>query len=106
MKHLSIALPLAIGLLAARAAWADPRLDEKVYTPFVQNGVAELELRSARQDGAAAAGDMTTVLEGEYGLNDRVSLAVVGAVERSPAQAGRFTSVGLEAVVYICLLYT
>jgi hypothetical protein len=100
MKLKLIALPLAAALLSASGAAADPRLDEKVYTPYVQNGVAELELRTARQNGAAA-GEMTTVVEGEYGLNDRLSLAVVGAVERSPDQSSRLTSIGLEAVAYI-----
>lgn len=87
--------------MAATTAHADPRLDEKVYTPYVQNGVAELEIRSGRQNGGATGGNMTTFLEGEYGLNDRVSLALVGAIERSPGEGSRFTSVGLEAVAYL-----
>ena len=101
MKLQLAILPIAIGLFAATGALADPRLDEKVYTPYIQNGVAEFEVRTARQNGGAQAGDMTTVLEGEYGLNDRVSLALVGGVERSPAVGSRLTSVGLEAVAYL-----
>ncbi|HEY7852606.1 MAG TPA: hypothetical protein VIB82_06490 [Caulobacteraceae bacterium] len=101
MRFLLIALPLAACLFAASGASADPRLDEKVYTPFVQNGVAEFELRTAGQDGGAQGGDMTTVVEAEYGLSDRVSLAVVGGVQRSPAEGTRLTSIGLEAVAYI-----
>jgi hypothetical protein len=101
MKFPLLALPLAVGVLTATGAVADPRLDEKVYTPYVQNGVAELELRTARQNGGATAGDTTTVVEGEYGLNDRLSLALLGAIERSPDQSSRLTSVGLEAVGYI-----
>jgi hypothetical protein len=101
MKLKLIVLPLAAALLSVTGAAADSRLDEKIYTPYVQNGVAELELRNARQNGGATAGDKTTVIEGEYGLNDRLSLAVVGAVERSPDQSSRLTSIGLEAVAYV-----
>jgi hypothetical protein len=101
MKLSLTALTLAAGLLAATGAAADPRLDEKVYAPYVQNGVAELEVRNARQEGGGAAGEMTTVLEGEYGLNDRVSLAVVGGIERAPGAGNRLTSIGLEGVAYI-----
>ena len=101
MKLLLIALPLAACLFAAAGAIADPRLDEKVYTPFVQNGVAEFELRTAGQLGGPQDGDATMVLEAEYGLNDRVSLAAVAGLERSPGEGTRLTSIGLEAVAYV-----
>jgi hypothetical protein len=101
MKLAGYLLSLAISALIASAAQADPRLDEKVYSPYVLNGVAEFEARTAGQMGGAAAGDMTTVLEGEYGLNNRLSLAIVGAVQHSRAEGSRLTSVGLEAVFYI-----
>lgn len=102
MKHLSIALLLS---LAAGLAWtsarADPRLDEKVYSPYVERGVGEIEVRTAGQNGRQTGGDATTVIETEYGLSDRISLAVLGSVERSPEQRAHFTSIGLEAVGYI-----
>jgi hypothetical protein len=97
----ALSLGLAAGLLTATVAAADPRLDEKVYSPYIQNGVAELEVRTAGQNGGAAGGTTTTVLEGEYGLNDRMSLALVGAIGRAPGEASRFTSVGLEGVAYL-----
>lgn len=101
MKLVLMVMACATAGLVASAATADPRLDEKVYAPYVQNGVAEFEVRTAGQDGGAQGGDMTTVLEGEYGLSDRVSLAVVGAVQRSPTEGTRLTSIGLEAVAYV-----
>ncbi len=101
MKISDYLLPTVIGLLITTSAQADPRLDEKVYSPYVMNGVAEFEARSARQLGGASAGDMTTVFEGEYGFNDHLSLAVVGTLERSRADGSRFTGVGLEAVYAI-----
>ncbi len=100
MKRLLIPLLLA-AILEATGAAADPRLDEKVYTPYVQNGVAELEVYGARQNGGPTGGDATTVIEGEYGLNDRVSLSLVGAVARSGGEGSRLTSLGVEGVAYI-----
>jgi hypothetical protein len=97
----ALSLGLAATLLVATAAAADPRLDEKVYSPYIQNGVAELEVRTAGQVGGASGGTTTTVLEGEYGLNDRVSLALVGGIGSAPGEATRFTSVGLEGVAYL-----
>jgi hypothetical protein len=105
LKPNLVILPFVAVALAAMApatgAIADPRLDEKVYTPYVQNGVGEFEVRTARQNGGPTDGALTTVLEAEYGLNDRVSLALVGAVERVPGEPTRFTSIGLEAVGYL-----
>ena len=51
MKALCIALPFVAGLCVASVAAADPRLDEKVYSPYILNGVGELEVRTAGQSG-------------------------------------------------------
>jgi hypothetical protein len=90
-----------LGMAAAGVATADPRLDEKVYTPYVENGVAEVETRVGGEVGGALGGETTTVVEAEYGLNDRVSLAFVGALGRAPGDAARLNSFGLEAVAYV-----
>jgi len=82
-------------------AAADPRLDEVVYSPYVENGVAELETRVGGQVGGALAGETTTVVEAEYGLSDRVSLALLGTFGRGPGQSARLDGVGLEAVAYV-----
>ena len=100
MKYLP-ALPIVFGLSCATAAHADPRLDEKVYSPYVLRGIAELEVRSAQQIGGPSAGDRTTVVEAEYGFNDRLSLAGIAAIGRSPGDANRLSAVGIEAVYYV-----
>ena len=100
-ESLLSAVALAISAAAATIACADPRLDEKVYTPYIQNGVAEFEVRTAGEVGGAERGTSTTVLEAEYGVNDRLSLALVTGLEQAPHEAGRFTSVGLEGVFYV-----
>jgi hypothetical protein len=102
MKPFAIAMLLAAAAgLASTTAWADPRLDEKVYSPYVQNGVVELEVRTAGQNGGATGGDTTTVIETEYGVNDRLSLALISSIQRAPGERVRFTSIGLEGVAYI-----
>lgn len=101
MKRLAGALALVILFGGAGVANADPRLDEKVYTPYIQNHVAELEVMRGQQVGGADAGVATTVLEAEYGLNDRVSLALIGSIATTPGSGGTFNSIGLEGVVYL-----
>lgn len=101
MKLILIVAAALLALGAAATAVADPRLDEVVYSPYVENGVAEFEVRSARELGGPSGGDMDTVLEAEYGLNDRLSLALVGKFARSPGQSLHLAGVGLEAVTYV-----
>ena len=81
------------------AAHADPRLDEKVYDPYVLKGVWELEGRTAREIGGPMAGATTSVLEAEYGVSDRVSLAVVAGFARDTSGPLAAESVGVEARV-------
>jgi hypothetical protein len=95
------ALFLCAGAALPSAAHADPRLDEVVYSPWVQNGVLEVESRVGRLSGGANAGAATTVEEIEYGVNDRVSVAVLGAIERPAGGSSRLDSVGLESVIYL-----
>ena len=54
-----------------------------------------------QQVGGPTSGDRTTVVEAEYGLNDRLSLAGIAALERSPGNGSRLAGVGIEAVYYI-----
>jgi hypothetical protein len=87
---------------AAAPAFADPRLDEKVYSPYVENHMLELETRWGQEHGTGElSGARTFVVEGEYGLNDRVSLALLGQIEREPGGGDRLNSVGLESVIYL-----
>jgi hypothetical protein len=82
--------------LLAGSARADPRLDEKVYLPYVEPHVLELETRWAREDGASSA-----VVEVEYGLSDRLTLAALGQSFHQPGRGQRLSGLGLEGVAYL-----
>ncbi len=101
MKLFLVVVGSLLAVTAASGAAADPRLDEVVYTPYVENGEAEIETHAARELGGQAAGDMTTVIEAEYGLSDRVSVALVGTLERSADRSTRLDGVGVETVTYL-----
>ena len=94
-------LALAVVGLWASAAAADPRLDEVVYSPYVEAHTLELEARGAHQNGGSLRGSTTTVTEADYGLNDRLSLALVVTHEKEGSEASRLTSVGVEAIAYL-----
>ena len=86
---------------AGRAA-ADPRLDEVVYSPYVENHMFELETRIGQQVGdGSLKGAQTWVEEAEYGVNDQLSLALVTRVERAPGEPRRLTGVGVEGIYYL-----
>lgn len=90
----------AAGLLATPAA-ADPRLDEVVYSPYVESHTLELEAREAHQNGGRLRGSNTLVTEVEYGVNDRLSLALVVTDEKPTDDTSRTTGVGLEGIAYL-----
>ncbi|HVM99112.1 MAG TPA: hypothetical protein VMT68_02770 [Caulobacteraceae bacterium] len=86
----------------AGAAYADPRLDEVVYSPYVENHVLEVETRWGQEFGPGdLQGARTEVVELEAGLNDRASLALVTAVQREPGESDRLTAIGLEGIYYL-----
>jgi hypothetical protein len=87
--------------MMAAPAMADPRLDEKVYSPYIENGVLEVETRWGQEFGPGALkGARTEFTEVEYGVNDRFSLAAVGQIERTPG-GDRLVGAGLEGVYYL-----
>ena len=92
---------IALCLALAGHAAAEPGLGNKVYDPYVRNGVTEVEIRSAGLSGGARSGDLSSVVELEKGLSDRVSLAVLGEFEKHPHEAAKLDAVALEAVVYV-----
>lgn len=101
-------MKLGVGLLAAAlvgwagAAAADPRLDEVVYSPYVENHELELEGRVGQELGSGElSGARTDVVELEAGLNDRTSLALVTAFQRQPGASDRLTGLGLEVIYYL-----
>jgi hypothetical protein len=89
------------GLALALAAHADPRLDEKVYDPYVRNHVFEAEMRGAREDGGPLRGSAAYVGELEYGVSDKLSLAFVSKVAGGAGEPTRLRGAGLEAVYYL-----
>lgn len=91
---------LALAMTAASGgAKADPRLDEKVYDPYVEANVLELEVRSAGLlDAPPGEAESASVLELEYGLSRNLSLALVGVAGREPGAGTRWRDVGVEAV--------
>ena len=92
------ALAVAMGVAGAAAAQG---LANKVYSPYVENGVTELELRAGRLNGGPLDGESAAVVELEQGLNDRVSLAVVGEFEHHAGETSKLDSIGLEGVAYL-----
>ena len=88
----------AVALAVAGAARADPRLDEKVYAPYVQNGLGEFEARTAGLIDPVGGAEQTTVFELEYGVSDHLSLALVGALHDDRLGGSRWTDVGVEGV--------
>ena len=84
MKFHTVLLAAGLTLLAPAVALADPRLDEKVYSPFVDKGEVELESRAGSEIGGPLGGAATTVFEAEYGLSDRLSLALVAGWRAVP----------------------
>lgn len=92
---------LALALSVAGVARADPRLDEKVYDPYVEPGVLEFEARSAGLLNAVDGAQSASVFELEYGFNRSLSVALVGVASQDSHEATRWSDVGLEAVWYV-----
>ena len=89
-------------LTAAGAAMADPRLDELVYSPYVERHELEQETRYAAELGGRELGGASTLLiEQEWGVNDRLSLALVEQLQREPHANQRLTGVGVEGRYYL-----
>jgi hypothetical protein len=101
MRTLGVAAAFGLAVLIPGAAAAEPGLGEKVYDPYVLNGVTELELRGARLTGGPAGGDAAAKFELEHGFSDRVSLALVGEIEKHPGEARKLDSLGVEGVLYL-----
>ena len=98
----ALALAAGLALASAATAWADPRLDEVVYSPYVEPRVIEVEARVGQELGPGElSGARTTVVELEAGVSDRASLALVSRITREPGGSDRFTGLGLEGIYYV-----
>jgi len=95
---LPMATAAALVMMVATAAQADPRLDEKVYDPYVRNHVLEVETRFARESGGPLDRSSATVAELEYGLSDTLSLAALGKIAGGGGEPTRLRGIGIEAV--------
>jgi hypothetical protein len=98
----TVVLTLGLSALFAVPASADPRLDEVVYSPYIENHMFEFETRFGQEIGdGSLKGAQTVVGELEYGVNDRLSLALVSTVERAPGEPQRLTGLGVEGIYYL-----
>lgn len=91
----------AFTLAAPGLAAAEPGLANKVYSPYVAKGVTEVELRGGRLTGGPLDGEQAAIVELEYGVSDRLSLAVLGEFEQHAGEARKLDAIAVEAVVYL-----
>jgi len=95
------AAAVAVGVLGASAARAEPGLSGKVYDPYVRKGVTEVELRAGRLNGGELDGESAAVVEVEHGFTDRVSLAVLAEFERHAHETSKLDAIAVEGVAYL-----
>lgn len=102
MRKVSLGLIFAVVGFLSSPALADPRLDEIVYSPYVENHVFELATRYGQVLGhGSEKGSNTFVTEAEYGVNDRLSVALLTKVEGSPGERRQLKEVAIETVYYL-----
>lgn len=97
----NVALVAAFALAFAGAARAEPGLSNKVYSPYVKKGVTEVEVRAGRLTGGPLDGEQSAILEYEYGLSDRVSVAVLAEFEQHAGEARKLDGLAFEGVAYL-----
>lgn len=98
---LAIVVAIVAGGGWAGAAEAAPGLANRVYTPYVRNGVTELELRTGRLTGGEENGDSAAKVELEHGFSDRVNVGLVAEFEDEPGDARKLDSIGVEGIAYL-----
>jgi hypothetical protein len=91
-------LALAATLAGATGAAAAPGVGDPVYGATVTPGTAEVEARYGRLTGGSANGNDGLILEGEYGVSKRLSLAVLVETGRGAGRARQANAVAIEAV--------
>jgi hypothetical protein len=87
--------------LGASPAWAEPGLANKVYSPYVKKGVTELEVRGGSLAGGPLDRESGLITELEYGVSDRLSLAVLGEFEHHAGEKTKLDAIAVESVVYL-----
>ncbi|GAC1584961.1 MAG: hypothetical protein NVS3B5_19470 [Sphingomicrobium sp.] len=97
-----VGLAFGLAALSGSPALADPRLDEIVYSPYVEKRMFELESRYGQEIGKGSLKAANTlVTEAEYGVNDRLSVALRTKSEGAPGDPRRLTKVAIETVYYL-----
>jgi hypothetical protein len=88
---------LALALVAAAPAAGE---DRKVYSPYVEPGVFELEMRGERTiDGDGAKNDQQThIYEVAYGVNPWWYTALFGRLEKDPGADFRYAATAWENI--------
>ena len=92
------AVAMMTGLLtagAARAGGVD--LDEKVYSPIIEQGETSIETRQGQMFGRAQDGAAGGVVELEYGVNEHFSLALLGMWDKAAHGSPRLGEIGVES---------
>lgn len=98
---LVLVLAIAATTGSAGAAAAAPGMANRVYSPYVRNGVTELELRGGRLTGGDENGDSAVKVELEHGFSDRVNLGLVAEFEDEPGDERKLDSIGVEGIAYL-----
>ena len=89
----------AFALLAAAVpATAAPGVGDPIYGATVTKGLGEIEARFGRLVGGSANSDDGLVIEGEYGVSKRLSLAVLVETGRLAGGGRTVDAVAVEAV--------
>lgn len=83
--RIRIVAAAAFAALFLQPAFAAPGLADKVYSPVVNRGQAELEARLGRLNGDADDGEFASRFEAGYGLTDWWAAALVFEAEREPS---------------------
>lgn len=96
-----LAIAAAAALACSSAAMAEPGLSNKVYSPYVKKGLTEVELRAGRLTGGPLDGEQAAVVELEYGVSDRVSLAVLAELEQHAGEPSKLDALAFEGVAYL-----
>ena len=97
----AVASGVVLALAAGASAVQAQGLSNKVYSPYVEKGVTELELRAGRLNGGPLDGESGAVVELEQGINDRLSLAVLGEFEHHAGEKSKLDAIAVEGVYYI-----
>lgn len=88
----------AAAALLPATAHAAPGLGSEVYGATVEEGELELEAIWGQLDGGPEDGDDVLVLEGAYGVTDKLRLGVRGEIEQEVGESRDFEALGVEAI--------